>query len=355
MWPFTRKPEKRESQPFTDSVVSALFAQASGTTTGDPSALGALEAAAGLYAAAAAAARVTPENAITAALTPACRALIFRDCIRRGESVHRLIAEGGAVRLQPAGSWDVRGGSRESDWWYRVDEFGPSGNLTRLVPSASVVHVRYATDAARPWFGVGPLGWARATGALAAALESRLAEESAGPVGHVLAIPADGGDGGDDDPLASLKADLAGARGRTILAETVGAAWGEGRAAAPQGDWTPRRFGANPPATLPSLRTDAALSVLAACQVPGALFDHSDGTAQREAWRRWAMGPLAGLAAIVEAELSAKLDQPVRLDFSDLWARDLQGRAAAFQKLVAGGVAVNEALVTAGLLVAEGD
>ena len=32
---------------------------------------------------------------------------------------------------------------------------------------------------------------------------------------------------------------------------------------------------------------------------------------------------------------------------------DLAGRAQAFQKLVAGGVAINEALVTAGLL--EGD
>ena len=355
MWPFRPKVERREAAPFTDSVVSALFAQASGTTTGDPSALGALEAAAGLYAAAAAAARVTPENSITAALTPACRALIFRDCIRRGESVHRLIAEGGAVRLAPSGSWDVRGGPDERSWFYRLDEFGPSGNLTYFVPSASVLHVRYATDAARPWFGVAPLQWARSTGALAAALEARLAEESGGPVGSIIAIPQDGGDGSDEDPLAQLKLDLAGARGRTILAETVAAAWGEGRAAAPQGDWTPRRFGANPPASLPTLRSDAAMAVLSACQVPVGLFNDSDGTSQRESWRRWAMGPLAGLAAIVEAELAAKLEQPVRLDFAGLWAHDLAGRAAAFQKLVAGGVAVNEALVTAGLLGSEAE
>ena len=354
MWPFSkRESEKRESAPFTDSVAGALFAQASGTTTGDPSALGALEAAAGLYAAAAAAARVTPANEITAALTPACRALIFRDCIRRGESVHRLIAEGGAVRLLPAGSWDVRGAPDERSWWYRLDQFGPSGNSTHLVPSAAVVHVRYATDAARPWHGISPLGWARATGALAAALESRLAEESAGPVGHVLAVPADGGDGEADDSLVQLKSDLAGARGKTVLAETVMSGWGEGRTAAPQHDFRPQRFGANPPATLPVLRSDAALAVLAACQVPGALFDHSDGTAQREAWRRWAMGPLAGLAAIVEAELSAKLDQPVRFDFSGLWAHDIQGRAASFAKLVAGGMPLDRAAAVSGVLSAE--
>ena len=134
MWPFRKREPEIRQQPFTDSVASALFAQASGTTTGDPTALGALEAAAGLYAAAAAAARVTPENAITAALTPACRALIFRDCIRRGESVHRLIAEGGAVRLLPAGSWDVRGGPDERSWWYRLDEFWTKRQLDSPCP-----------------------------------------------------------------------------------------------------------------------------------------------------------------------------------------------------------------------------
>ena len=166
-------------------------------------------------------------------------------------------------------------------------------------------------------------------------------------------MPADGGDGEDDDPLVKLKSDLAGARGKTVLAETVMSGWGEGRTAAPQADYKPQRFGANPPPTLPTLRSDAALAVLAACQVPGALFDHSDGTAQREAWRRWAMGPLAGLAAIVEAELAAKLEQPVRLDFSGLWAHDIQGRAASFAKLVAGGMPLDRAAAVSGVLSAE--
>ena len=44
------------------------------------------------------------------------------------------------VGLVPAGSWDVRGGWDPESWWYRLDLFGPSGNVSRLVPSASVVH-----------------------------------------------------------------------------------------------------------------------------------------------------------------------------------------------------------------------
>ena len=50
------------------------------------------------------------------------------------------------------------------------------------------------------------------------------------------------------------------------------------------------------------------------------------------------MGPLAGLATTVEAELAAKLDQPVRFDFSGLWAHDLAGRASSFKAMVAGGM-----------------
>ena len=342
--------ERRESAPFTDAITDAIVAQANGTRAGDPSALAALESAAGLYAAAFAGARVIPENAATVGLTPGCRALMARDLIRRGESVHVIDVRDGGLRLAPAGSWDVRGGPDERDWWYRADVFGPSGNETRFVPAGAVVHSRYATDAARPWHGLSPLGWARATPALAANLEARLGEEAGGPVGHLLPVPQDGGDGSDGDPTAALKADLAAGRGRTMLVETTAAGWGEGRMAAPGEDWKPRRFGASPPATLPELRSDAALAVLAACQVPASLVSDADGTAQREAWRRWAMGPLAGLAAIVEAELAAKLDQPVRLDFSGLWAADMAGRASSFKAMVTGGMDPAKAAGLAGLM-----
>ena len=346
-WPW-QKPETRETQPFSDAVITALLQAAAGTSAGDPAEIAALETAASLYAACFAAATLTPA---IPALTPAVRGLLARDCIRRGESVHQIRIEAGGLRLQPIGSWDVRGGPDERSWYYRIDEFGPSGNLTHFVPSPAVIHCRYAIDPSRPWLGLGPLQWARSTGALAANLETRLSEEAGGPVGHLLPIPQDGGDGEEEtDPLAGLKKDLASGKGRTMLIETVAAAWGDGRAAAPMEDWKPRRFGANPPVTLSTLRTDAALAVLAACGVPAALVTDSDGTAQRESWRRFAMGPLAGLAAIIEAELSAKLDTLVKFDFAVLWAHDLAGRAAAFQKFIAGGLDVDKALALSGLM-----
>ena len=66
------------------------------------------------------------------------------------------------------------------------------------------------------------------------------------------------------------------------------------------------------------------------------------------------MGTVEPLLGIVGAEVSRKLETAVSFDLGGLWAHDLQGRASAFQRLVAGGVAVNEALATSGLLAEEG-
>lgn len=350
-WPWA-KPEKRESVPFTDAVVAALAAQASGQAVGDASAIAALEAAVALYSRAFAAAAVSPAE-VRPLLSPPFMALLARNLIRRGEDVHQIIVERGEVRLQAIGSWDVRGGPAEESWWYRCDRFGPSGNLTELVPGAAVLHARYAVDSARPWHGISPLGWARTTGALAANLETRLGEEAGGPVGHVLPVPADGGDGEDDDPLAMFKADLAAAKGRTILAETTAAGWGEGKAAAPLSDYQPKRFGAAPPASLPSLRTEAGMSVLSACGVPVSLVTDADGTSQREAWRRFVMGAVEPLLESVRVEVEAKLETRVTFDLSRLWAHDLAGRAASFKAMVTAGMEIERAASLSGLLAGE--
>ena len=243
-------------------------------------------------------------------------------------------------------------GSPES-WWYRVDLFGPSGNVSRLVPSAAVIHCRYAVDPARPWWGVSPLDFARDTGTLAAALERRLGEEAGGAVAHVLPVPQDGGDGEGTDPLADLKADIRTARGRTVLTETTAAGWGEGRGAAPQSDWQPRRIGANPPQVLQGLRRDVFEAVLSACGVPVSLVTDADGTSQREAFRRFLTTAAQPVADLVAEELSHKLDQEIRFGFDGLYAHDLAGRAAAFQKLAAGGVHLEKALAVSGLAVPE--
>ena len=96
--------------------------------------------------------------------------------------------------------------------------------------------------------------------------------------------------------------------------------------------------------------TAAFNHVLAATGTPPSLFaSNAQGVAQREAIRRWHLGTVLPLARLVEVELSEKLEAAVTLKF-DGYALDLAGRAQAFQKLVAGGMAIQEALAVTGLL-----
>ena len=287
-WPWTpNQTEQRAS--YSDAVVKAILSQSAGTAAGDPGAIAALETAAGLYSRSFASAQVNPAgNSRTASITPSILAGIARSLIRNGESLHLIEITREGLRLCPVGSWDIQGGDDPASWYVRADLFGPSGSRTVFYPHASFVHCRYAVDPSRPYRGIGPLQWASDTGILAANLEKRLGEEAGGAVAHLLAIPSDGGDGGADDPLASLKSDIKAGKGRTLLLESTSQGWGEGRSAAPRRDWEPSRIGANPPQTLPSLRSDAALAVLSACGVPPSLaYRQADGTGQREALRRY--------------------------------------------------------------------
>ena len=275
--------------------------------------------------------------------------------IRRGESVFHVEVENGAPVLRPVGSWDVRGPWRESEWFYRLDLFGPSGNVTRFVPSAAVVHCRYAVDPARPWFGLGPLQWARHTGALAANLELRLGQEAGAPVGHLLPVPSAGAKEGEDDPLAGLEADTRAAKGSVLTVETTSGGFSEGRDAAPRRDWETKRYGADPPQVLPTLRSDAALAVMNACGVPVSLATDADGTSQRESWRRFVMGSVEPVARMVAMELGRKLDVlGLRFSFESLWAHDLAGRAASFKAMVTAGMEFERAAAIAGLLADDG-
>ena len=58
-------------------------------------------------------------------------------------------------------------------------------------------------------------------------------------------------------------------------------------------------------------------------------------------------------ARLVEHELSAKLETPIRLKF-DNYPQDLQGRASAFKAMVTAGADVTTALAVTGLLADEG-
>ena len=329
--------ESRES--YTDVVINTLVTAASGSGMRAASRTAALETAASAWARALAAAEVAPVTAATRAVDPAFLSDVGRRLIRHGDCVYVIEVGPAGVRLFPASDWDVRGGYDPATWRYRVSLAGPDSTTTRTVPAAGVIHLRWAASPRQPWRGLSPLAWASETGRLSGALEEALADESGGPRGHVLPIPEgqreptdDDADG--DDPLADLRADLVRLRGGLAMVETMGGGYGD-KGARPDSDWKSRRIGAEPPEVLATLRSDAAMSIYAACGVPPSLVTlPADGTGQREAWRRFLHGSVSPVARIVQGELRAKLDTPaLSLDFTALYAADVSGRARAFRSL----------------------
>lgn len=348
-WPWRKREQRDSGGDFSDAVLRLIEAQAAGKVA-DASSTAAVEAAAGALSRAFASGRVEGPPHVREAVTGRFLAQAGRDLIRSGDSMHVIdVNMIGRVSLLPCSSWHFEGDAHPDTWTVRATFYGPSTSTTRNLPFAGVVFVTWGSTPGQPYVGTGPLSWAHTTARLQSEAERSLADEAQGPLAQLLAIPQDGGDDGEDDPLKLLKADLRTARGKALLLETVAAGWGDGRSAAPQRDWQAARLGPTPPESMVRVRSDAFEAVLAATGTPPSLFIDSDGTSQREAIRRWHQNVVLPMARLLQDELSEKLEAEVRLVF-DSYPLDLAGRAQAFQKLVAGGVPVNEALATSGLL-----
>ena len=339
MWPFA-KMEHRESA--TDAIVSALISQAGGSSV-PPSveALGAVEAAAGLWSRAFASATVEPQTTTTSSLTPSVLAAIGRGLAVRGEAVFALDVDGGVI-LSQASSWKVAGGTRPETWRYAVELPLPSGKVAkRTLPAESVLHVRYATRPGAPWAGISPLGMADETRALATWIERRLAEEASTATSYVLPLP----EAADVD---ALKADIKSGRGRLHIVDTTSTGWGDGTAAAPQRDWKSNRLGADPPDSLGKLRSDVKADIFGVYGIPSSI--HGTGGSARESYRQFLSSTIQPLAKLVIEELSVKLDTPtLALDFTELRAADIAGRARAYGVLINAGMDQAEAAEATGL------
>ena len=169
-----------------------------------------------------------------------------------------------------------------------------------------------------------------------------LAEESSGPIGHLLGVPVDG----EDATVQGLKADIAQARGKVALLEAGD--WGNAGGDA-KVDLKTERFGANPPASLVDLVDVSSREIYAACGFNAALWGGSQAASVREAWRLALFGVLSPLGRLVQAELQEKLEDTVEIDWQELRASDLSGRARSFQSMVGGGMEVERAAGLAGL------
>lgn len=331
--------EKR-SASYTDAVVQLILGQARGGQA-LPTATAAVEAAAGLVGRSFASATVSGLR--SEAIPAPFLALVGRCLIRRGECVF-LIETEPELTLLPVQSYSVTGGSSPASWQYELTIGAPSKSETKkAVPIDGVIHLRYAVDPERPWQGISPLQAASISGRLGAAASAALADEAGAPHGSFLPVPQ------SDESDDGLKGDIRNAAGSMLMVESMAGNW-EAGGPAPK-DWEPRRFGFDAPASLVDLEKQIFVEILAACGIPPALFDSNSATASRESYRQFLHSTVAPIGRVVEAELREKLDSPdLAIDWTELRAADIAGRARAFSSMVKAGMDLQQAAAVSGVL-----
>ena len=351
--PWTKTPlieeetENYQDTSYTDALIAALIRQARGRTAGTvlTSETGALESAAGLVGRAFAACEVVGDSMYTRALSPQIMELIGRALLRRGDAVFYMDTSDGLTIL-PAQTHSIDGGPMPSGWVYDVSLAGP-GELKTLRPvrAEAVLHFRMNSDVETPWRGHAPLGVARAVGELMAEATTYLTQESGKPRGGFVPTPKDG----EDDTIEQLRADTKTAQGALLFVESMANNWESG--GGPPPDWDVKHFGPNIGQGMVEVAKMARSEALGALGLNEALFMGADSAALREAWRLALFSLIAPLGNLVESEIKAKIDPGISLSWVELRASDLAGRARAWQSLVKGGMALQEATQIAGLMV----
>ena len=353
------KRETRAAQEsFTDQQIALISAAARGNDA-IASAVAAVEVAAGMYARDLSLAEVTPQNSRTAAITPSWLALAGRELARCGQFVCDIEIVSGAVVLQPAAfAYAVQGNADPSTWIWTLNMYGPGYARTRSRPNAGIVNIAIGRTVSRPWAGRAPWQAASLSSGMLSGIERQLSGEARSKSGYVMPTPDTGDrsqgpdDDGSTDPLTKLRADLAAAEGRTMLAPSMVSGFGAGAGVAPAiaTEYMARRFGANPPEALTELRRDVERSILATFGILPSLVDpKASGTALREARRQYHAGTVVPLATLIEGSLSESLNENVKLNMRRGKATDSATLARAISSLTSSGMDLESAIVAVGL------
>ena len=257
------------------------------------------------------------------ALTPEVLASIARRLILRGNALFAIDVGLDGLTLLPVNTWDIGGRANPSTWRYVLDIAGPSRDETRRVRSDGVIHCRTGAKAAAPWLGISPLADAGLSSRMISHLETRLGDEVSTRSAYLVPYP----DGVAGETVTNLRERLKTATGGNGLIEA--GAGGNGNAMRPMvKPWEPVRLGADVPQYNVELRRDVAAECLAALGINPALVN-GDGAALRESFRQFGTAAVEGMAALVQAELSAKLERQIEITFGRLGAIDVAARARA--------------------------
>ena len=351
---FKRK-ETRASASASDAIVQRIINLSAGNNVeAEAAATATVEICSGLVQRGLQAARIMPTDLARMGLNGDVMGAIGRALARQGQCIFfidrsmmgRVNGGGSMGYIRPVDSWDVTGSYRRETWQYDLTFTGPSRSTTiKGVGNGDVLHFRWAYDLRQPWIGVGPLQSATLDARLIGLISKALGDEFSTPQGYFLPIPKTGG---QDESVEALRGDIKGADGGMLLVESMSDAWQAGGRGQVNTDWQPKRFGPTPAEQISELWAHTQRLIFGAFGIPASLFGDDSATNTRESWRTALFGLINPLALMIKQELSLKLKQDVTLDFGELQASDVQGRARSFKALVDGGIPVDEAKTLSG-------
>ena len=222
-------------------------------------------------------------------------------------------------------------------WTYNATLYGPTDSRHEWVPAVSMLHCRYSASMPRGRGLVSRPGHGRR----ARVRQSRRSidssrEKRAHRTGACLECRSRRRLTKTATCARWMRsgATLYKAKGGTLITEYSGNSDPEAQSGQRGSRIEHLRFGM-PGEMVDALRTATGRDVLAACGVPPTLMvPNSDGTAQREAYRRFLHTALRPMARLMESELRMKLDAPdLRLDMGDLHAADSESTLPELREL----------------------
>ena len=283
---------------------------------------------------------------------------IARAIMTYGESVNaiavRLQGDSYTIRLLPCSSWTVWGDDPDPmEWLYEVQIPAPNSiTRHRYIPAKGICHFRVAPSHIQPWKGRSPLSRASLTAEVTRLIEEDLRLELKVPIGRILVLPegSDRIEPKEGKPISdAIQEKIKNLEGGIITVPTVRGGFGLGPTAAPGQDYQLQTVGPTFPESILRARESLAVSIMSAYGIPPEIMMRSnEGNSQREGWRRFLYAGVKPLGAVIRDEIALKTEAECDINYTDLAAADLQGRARAFKQLVEAGMEVKQAsIVTA--------
>ena len=272
-------------------------------------------------------------------------ASMVRRMLTQGESLAVMEMEDNELVIYQSVGWDISGnGSNPNKWNYHVQVTTPSGERSIKTLGSGVIHFRYVSEPENPYIGYSPLFLMQKTAGTMYELDSRFDEESQTSVGQILSMTQEAGKADSMDEWLHHYQYLNDMKGG-IFVERQNRERGSMQSFAGR-----TRVGPEFSLNQVYLRDRMHADIASAFGVPvELLIADGEGTATREAFRRFVLTCIQPMASNLAEELSMKLEYSVRFSFDSLRSADLQGIARAIKALVDSGKSLDEAMNLAGL------